>query len=301
MPINAHPEYLAAEREYQLAQSSEEKIEKLKKMISLAPGHKGAENLRAQLKTRLKKLLEQKEKSKKAQKGKKGIKKEDMQAVIIGLTNSGKSSLLSSLTNTPSEIAPYNFTTKHPQVRMMPFQGVNIQLIEVPALDSEYYDKGIVHTSDTIIIIVKNIEDILKIEKQLGISVKKIIVFNLFEHQGDERKISATLKSKKYDFVLLDLKKPSQSQLNELKEKIFHSFKKIRVFTKEPSQKTPSKKPIILNEGDKIRDVAEKILHGFSKKVKETFVTGPSSKFPNQRVGMKHILKDMDTVEFRTR
>jgi len=64
MPINAHPEYFAAEKEYLLAQSLEEKIEKLKKLISLAPHHKGAENLRAQLKTRLKKFQEQLIKSK---------------------------------------------------------------------------------------------------------------------------------------------------------------------------------------------------------------------------------------------
>ena len=55
MPINAHPEYLAAEKEYHSAYTLEEKIEKLKKMIALAPKHKGAENLRKQLKTRLKK------------------------------------------------------------------------------------------------------------------------------------------------------------------------------------------------------------------------------------------------------
>lgn len=64
MPINAHPEYIAAEGEYLRAKSVEEKIEKLKKMISYAPSHKGGENLRAQLKTRLKKLLEEKEKVK---------------------------------------------------------------------------------------------------------------------------------------------------------------------------------------------------------------------------------------------
>ena len=48
------------------------------------------------------------------------------------------------------------------------------------------------------------------------------------------------------------------------------------------------------------KDVAEKIFHGFSKQIKETFVTGPSSKFPNQKVGLKHEVKDQDTVEFFT-
>ena len=76
MPINAHPDYLAAEKEYHLAQTLEEKIEKLKKMISVAQKHKGSENLLAQLRARLKKFLEQQEKSRKTGKsGKPGIKK----------------------------------------------------------------------------------------------------------------------------------------------------------------------------------------------------------------------------------
>ena len=56
MPINASPEYGAAKKEYLAAYTIEEKIEKLKKMISLAPSHKGAENLRAQLRLKLAKL-----------------------------------------------------------------------------------------------------------------------------------------------------------------------------------------------------------------------------------------------------
>lgn len=302
MPINAHPEYLAAEKEYHQAQTLEEKIDKLKKMISLSPGHKGAENLRAQLRTRLKKLLEQQVKSKKTSKGKKGIKKEDMQAVVVGFTNSGKSSLLSALTNASPEIASYKFTTKTPEIGMMNFQGISVQVIEVPATGSEYYDRGIVHTADAIIIVVTEIEDISRIEKILdNPSAKKIIVFNLYDKKTDERKLSATLRSKKYNFVALNLVRLDSEAMEELKEKIFLSFGKIRIFTKEPSQKTPSRKPIILPSDSTVKDVAEKILHGFSRKVKETFITGPSSKFPNQKVGLKHILKDLDVVEFRTR
>lgn len=301
MPINASPYFEHAQREYEQAQTTEQKIKYLKKMIALAPKHKGAENLNAQLRRRLAKLKYTKEKESRSGKSTfKGIKKEDMQAVIVGFTNSGKSTLLSKLTNTSPEIADYDFTTKSPLLGMINFEGVNIQLIEIPSIGSEYYNKGIVHTADTIIIVVKKMGDISKIEEQIG-STKKIIVFNLTEHQDNERKISATLKSKKYDFVILDLKNPSILSLNELKEKIFQSFGKIRVFTKEPGQKKHSNQPIVLNSGANVKDVAEKILHGFSNKVKETTITGPSSKFPNQKVGMKHILKDMDVIEFRTR
>ena len=78
------------------------------------------------------------------------------------------------------------------------------------------------------------------------------------------------------------------------------SFDKIRIYTKEPG-KNKTEKPIILKPDSTVKDVAEKILHGFSNKVKETRLTGPSSKFPNQKVGLAHKLKDLDIVEFNVR
>lgn len=302
MPINAHPEYTAAEGEYLNAKTLEEKIEKLKKMISYAPSHKGGENLRAQLKTRLRKLLEQKEKTKKTKKSSKaGIKKEDMQAVIIGKTNSGKSSLLNSLTNAKSEITSSSFSTLSPKIGMMNYKGANIQLIENPAIESEYYDKGVTYTADVLLLVINSIEDLNEIEKMLGQpSKKKIILLNKSDllNENEKRKIHSTLQSKRYDFVIISSLK--SEGLEELKEKLFKSFGKLRVYTKEPG-KEKSSRPIILEPGATTKDVAEKILKGFSEKVKETKIWGPSSKFPGQIVGLTHKLKDLDVVEFKTR
>jgi len=297
---NQSPFYQKAEAQFLSAQTDEERIRYLEEMIKECPKHKSSEKMLAQLRTRYKKLKEKIEKGRKSGKSsaRKGIKKEDMQAVIVGFTNSGKSSFLSALTNASPEIAPYDFTTKHPLIGMMPFQNTNIQVIEIPAIDSEYYDRGLVNTADTILILVTDLEQIEKIlselEKAYG---KKIIVFNNKKNL-DERKISATLKSKKYNFEIVNLKEKRIPE--ELKEKMFQSFGKIRVFTKEPG-KPKTNNPIILEKNSTVKDVAEKILHGFSNKVKETFITGPSSKFPNQKIGLKHVLKDLDVVEFRVK
>ena len=298
MPINAHPEFLAAEKEYIAAQTLEEKIEKLKKMISMAPSHKGGENLRKQLTTRRKKLETQLIKSKKTGKGKqKGIKKEDMQAVIIGLNNSGKSSLLKILTNAKPIISEIQFTTITPLVGMMHYAGTQIQLIEIPSVESDYYNKGIVHTADTLLMIINNLEDINKIESHLHTKAKRIIVFNL-KNSINKRKLEATLKSKKYNFCIIDIK--TKEGIEDLKEKIFQSFDNIRVYTKEPG-KSKSNRPIVLKPESTVKDVAEKILHGFSKQVSEIKIWGPSSKFAGQKVGLKHKLKDLDVIEFKTR
>jgi len=295
MPINAHPDYLAAEKEYLLAQTLDSRIEKLKKMISLAPGHKGAENLRAQLTTRMKRLKGQLAKAKKIGKStQKGIKKEDLQAVVVGFTNTGKSSLLKLLTNANPVIAEYDFSTKKPIIGMMPSSGTSIQLIEVPALGSEYYDKGLVHTADAVLILI---DDLSQLEKMKKVHGNQLIVFNKIDllNEKEKRKIRANLSSKKYAFALVSAK--TGKGIEELKKKLFPLFKKIRVFTKEPG-KEKTNRPLILRPEATVAMVAEKILKGFSKKVKETKIWGPSSKFSGQKVGLKHKLKDLDVFFF---
>ncbi len=308
MPINVNdPEYIKAEKEFHQLSSPEEKLMALNKMISHAPGHKGAENLRQQLTTRRKKLESQIKKQKKSGKpSKTGIRKEEMQAVIIGKTNSGKSSLLNILTNAKPEIANYKFTTKKPLIGTLQISKCNIQLIEIPAIESEYYDKSITYTSDTNIILVESLEDLNSILKKLETLGKKIIVFNKVDllSENEKRKLSATLKSKykKYDFEIISCK--TKENIEKLKSKIFQSFDKIRIYTKQPGkslEEAKEMKPMILSPGSTLEDVAEKILKGFSKKIKETRITGPSSKFPNQKIGLKHKIKDLDIVEFKTK
>ncbi|KHO55581.1 MAG: hypothetical protein QT10_C0001G0185 [archaeon GW2011_AR19] len=305
MPVNASPEYGHAEKEYHLAKTTEEKIERLKKMLSVAPKHKSSENLIKQLRTRLKKFQGEIERTKKLSKsrgGKTGIKKLEMQAVIVGFSKSGKSSLLNILTNANAKISETKFTTTHSIIGMMPYGSTQVQLIEIPAMDSDFYDKGTVYTADSILILIQNIEELKKIESILQTNGKKIIVLTKSDllSEPEKRKLEATLKSKykKYEFVFISC--ITSEGIEELKEKIFKSFNKIRVYTKEP-KKEKSNNPIILEPEANVKEVAEKILKGFSEKVKETKIWGPSSKFPGQKVGLQHKLKDLDIVEFKTR
>jgi ribosome-interacting GTPase 1 len=298
MAINVNdPEYLKAEKEFHEADNIEDQLFALEKMISHAPAHKGAENLRQQLTTRRKKLEEQIERKKKVGKTTKvGIKKEDMQAVIIGKTLSGKSSLINNLANTRIKTGHTRFNTQKPEIAMMNYKTTQIQLIENPAIGSQYYDRGLPHTADTIIIVVDKIEDIEELinetNKHPG---KKIIVVTKIDllDENQKRKINATLQSKKYNFVLVS--NYTLEGIEELKEKIFSSFDVLRIYTKEPG-KEKSNKPMIMKPGAIVKDVAEKILKGFSQKIKETRIYGPSA-----TIGLKHKLKDLDVVEFKTK
>jgi uncharacterized protein len=301
MPINAHPEYIEAENKFHRAGTDDERIIALEEMLRYVPSHKGAENLRKNLRTRYKKLkAESAKKSKKS--GKKGIKKAEMQAILIGLTNSGKSSILKSITNAQPKIASYGFTTQHPLQGTLNFQGCNIQIIDLPPIASDNFNKSLINSADLILIIVEKIHEIKIIQdsiKDLNNKAKQLIIFNKIDQHDSEtkRKISETLKSKKYNFILLSTK--TDENINELKEKILDSFNVIRIYTRHPGTRQDNT-PVILKPNSTLKDVAEKVLHGFSNKVKYAKITGPSSKFNNQKVGLKHIVKDRDVVEFFT-
>ena len=305
MPINAHPDYLNAERKFHEASSDEERITALEGMIRFCPSHKGGENLRKNLKNRYKRLKSEFLKKSKSGKGKKGIKKAELQAVIIGLTNSGKSSILKTLTNTHPKIASYGFTTSKPEIGTLNYEGCSIQIIDLPPIASENFEKGLINSSNTLLIVVEKINEIKtildEIKSPLIKEKEKIIIFNkidLFD-EDKKRKIKETLRSKRYNFILTST--ITLEGIEELKEKILKSFNILRIYTKHPGKKEKlDNVPVIMPPRSTLKEVAEKILHGYSKKVKYAKITGPSSKFAGQKVGLKHFVKDKDLIEFYT-
>ena len=301
MPVNAGYEYFNAEKKFSVAKTTEEKIAAMEEMIRAAPKHKSSEKFVSELRNRLRRFQEKQEKSKKTGKStQKAVKKEGFQCVLLGFPNSGKSLLLSKITNAKPKISQNPFTTSQPEIGTMDYEGAKAQIVDLPSIGSELFDIGIINTADCIIIIVENIQDIEKIKPLLIKSYgKRVIAVNKIDLLSPEqlRKLQETIKSRKIPGILISAEK--SIGLDELKGRIFQSMNSIRVYTKEPGR-PPSQSPVILPIGSTVKDVAESILKGFSKKVKETKVTGPSSKFPNQKVGLGHILKDKDIVEFKT-
>jgi ribosome-interacting GTPase 1 len=138
MPTNLPAEAQAALAKYQEAKTIEEKIRALEEALPLIPDHKGTEKMRAQLKTTLAKLrreLERKKTVKASRHDMFAVKKEGAATVVLlGVSNSGKSSILKALTNANPEIESYELTTKRPVPAMMFVKDVGIQLVELPAI-----------------------------------------------------------------------------------------------------------------------------------------------------------------------
>ena len=298
MTTNPSPEYGHALKKYNAAQTKEEQLVCLQEMLRTMPQHKSAESLRANLRTRYKKLQESIEKSKKSGKGGKvGIKKESMQACIVGFPNSGKTSLFRILTN-QGKPSPVPYSTREAEAGAFIYQGCNIQIIDMPPFPNE--DKSSLNITDTIILVVDNISQIKEADQFLSKTIgQKIIVLNKIDcfSEDEKRKLFATLQSKKIPAIPISTF--SLEGIEELKKKLLDSFPIVRIYLKEP-KKPASETALIMDPGASVKDVAEKILKGFSKKVKKVRVTGPSAKFSEQVVGLDHIVKDKDVVEFQT-
>jgi ribosome-interacting GTPase 1 len=296
MPANVTPHYQKAERIYLEAKTTEQKIRALKRMIALAPSHKGAENLRANLKKRLARLKYTKEKEiRKKKSGKKeGLRKTgDAQVAIIGMANTGKSSLLSCLTNAKPKIASYEFTTIKPEIGTMLHEGYEIQIIEIPAItgnkNNDRASLAIARDAEMLIIIAITKEELSKTLQELkesGIEKKKIIVMN----KGDQ-KIPLAINMA---YLIISCK--TKINIEELKKKIIEELKLIRVYTKDIRKKA-AEKPIVFHGQATIKQVCEKVNKIFVEKFLFAKVWGKSVKFPGQQVGSKHKIKDKDIVE----
>jgi ribosome-interacting GTPase 1 len=137
MPTNVTPEYQAAEEEYRQAKGPKERLRALEKMLALIPKHKGTEKMQMQIKRRISKTKEEMEaRSKKTGHGPVfNVKKEGAaQVALVGLPNSGKSSVLTQLSNADVQVGTYPFTTRIPTPGMLEHKDVQIQLVEIPAL-----------------------------------------------------------------------------------------------------------------------------------------------------------------------
>jgi small GTP-binding protein len=89
--------------------------------------------------------------------------------------------------------------------------------------------------------------------------------------------------------------------LDELKHLMFERLELIRVYMKETGEEADKDEPLILTEGSTVDDALDELPGDMRDRFKKAKVTGESSKFPNQKVGVEHELMDEDILELNLR
>lgn len=269
MPVNAPAEYFAAEEKFRSAKSKAEKIAAMEEMVRLMPRHHGSETAMAQLKQKLAKL--RKESTGKKGGAKLGLQKEgEAQVCILGFTNSGKSTLLKSITGASPKISGHAYTTTRPEIGMMDYSGVKIQLVEIPpAFQPE--DMSVCRSAELVLLLAKSESELKELEgvmKNSFIRTKSIYA------------------------------NPFTEPSSEIKEKIWNALGMIIAFTRKTQNGKKKDSPMALPLGSNVEDFARRIHKDF---IKDFRFARLWRKGMMKQVGLSYILEHGDIVEIYTK
>jgi ribosome-interacting GTPase 1 len=327
MPTNLPPEYFEADKRYRAAQSTAEKIARLEELMGTIPKHKGTDKLRADLRRRLSKLKDaaQAKKRTSRQESAYHLDKEGAgQVVVAGPPNTGKSALVRALTNATPEVSEAPFTTWEPTPGMMPYEDIQIQMVDTPPLNEEYVEAGLldlVRRADLVLLVLDlqtnplaQLEGTISLlqrhrivpqhqqegrQGEQGVTfVPMILVVNKNDDQDSDEILEIFQALLDEPWPLVSVSAQTRRRLEELKRVVFDALCVMRVYSKRPGSKPDLERPFVLRRGSTVEDMAAKVHKDFVENLKAARVWG-STDFPGQMVARDYILADGDVVELR--
>ncbi len=330
MAANLTLQYYKAEEVYRKARTSQERILALENMLRVIPKHKGTDHLQGALKARLKEARETAQAElRSAKRGKSyRIPRQGCgTVVVIGAPNSGKSLLVSQLTNASPEVAEFPFTTREPIPGMMAFGGVLIQLIDTPPISENHiepYLLDFVRTADLVLCCFDGSFDdapqqTLNVLTQLE-SRKTVLAERSGFDQNDfsivhvksrliithgcdsdalvRKELLTDLKDIGFCDIVVDLRDPENLQC--LSQTIFEALEVMRIFTKRPGKDVELVDPYVIPIGGTVEDLAGRVHEEIACSLKLAKVWGQSA-HNGQSVGRDHVLNDLDVVELHVK
>ena len=329
MPANLTPQYMSAEQRFKQASTHEEQIACLEEMLRLIPKHKGTDKLQADLKRRLSKLRQEAQKVAVTRRGYTlSVDAEGAgQIVMVGPPNVGKSALLAALTNATPEVADYPFTTRRPIPGMMPFDNVQIQLVDMPPISHEYMEpwmSQITRNADAVLLVVdlgdpavldavELISDVLqewKIlptaclltseeEGALDVGVvprRALLLGNKSDVLGskDNWDIMQELYSRRWPTLAVSA--THGHNLEALRRELYTRLDIVRVYTKAPGKKPNLAAPFTMPRGSTVVEVAATVHKDFATHLKFARIWG-TEKYDGQMVQRDYVVQEGDVIE----
>jgi hypothetical protein len=328
MAANLTPQYLEAESRYRAAKTPEEKLAALEEMWRELPKHKSSEKIQADLKKKLsaaRKAVQQT--------GRKGPVRVDPFAIprsgagqiaLIGTPNVGKSSIVGALTKAHVTIADYPFATPLPLPGMVPYEDIQIQLIDTPPLTADHLPTGFAglwHSADGLLVVADLASDSLleDVETCLNHLANRRIELTdgprRRPHEPDEPlKVPGLVLANKADVPAAQenlemlreffaarvrielLSTRDAAHVARLPELLFKLIRVVRVYAKPPGQKPDLDEPFVLAAGSDVHELARKVYRGLENRVKSARIWGHGVA-DGQNVHLDHVLHDRDIVE----
>lgn len=323
MPANLTPQYLDAERRYRQATTPEEQLAALEEMMATIPKHKGTEHMRADIRRRMSKVRVEASRRRTAGKGPTWhhVPREGAgQIMLVGPPNAGKSRLLAALSHASPVVAPYPFSTRAPLPGMVPFENIQIQLVDLPPIapeTSEPWLFALIRQADGALLVadlgdddlLNGVEQTLDLlsgarvrpgRRGTGDDVLPALLVAAKADAPDAATRIEILREMYADrFPVVAVSADAGTNLDALRAEMFRLLDVIRVYTKTPGQRPDRSVPFVLPRGATVQDAAAAIHKDFVERLKVARVWGART-FDGQMVQREYVLEDGDILELRT-
>lgn len=298
-------------------------------LLRIMPKHKGTDKLQAEMKAKISLLRKEVEQAHLQPGGKHGGVAHDYiesegsaQIIFIGAPNSGKSSLLASMTHAKPIVADYPYSTREPLTGMTIFETVHFQLIDTPPISDELFETymtNLVRNADIVALVCdltdnqisSHTEFILKAleEKKIRLIpsldktpddlryVGKLTLILAHKCDDELSESRAWLDQRFAGYRIIPTTILEESTLEDFKRAVFQSLGVIRVYTKHIGKDVELIDPVILPIGATVEEAAGAIHKDFAANLKFAKVWG-AGKFDGQRVQKDFVLSDRDVIEF---
>ncbi len=325
MPANLPPQYFEAEQRFREARTPAAKIEALEEMLAIMPKHKGTDKLKAMLRERISRLKEQGQKKSGGAKAKTpySIEREGIaQVILVGMPNTGKSSLLNRLTKATAEVGDFPHTTHRPTPGMAPYENVQIQLIDTPPVTPEYTDPelgDLLRRCDIVVVLLDlQADPLTQWEETLAVltgfrvfpegcplppDLKKIpfvktmlVAVNKTDRPEHEADYETFLELSEVKIPAMGISTKTGRNLMAFLERLYGMSRVVRVYTRRPGKEPDMTAPFVIPEGCTIEEMAEMIHKDFVAKLRYARIWGRAVR-DGRMVQRDYVLQDGDIVE----